>query len=148
LLAAPPQGWQVGTTFRWSFTGVQTAAAVGACILTVRIGTAGTTGDAAVMTATFPVSTVAAAIPFRMDVELTVRTIGAAATVSGKVTLYQGSAAGAGGAVAVAIPVAVFVAFNSTTAQQFIHCDFISGGAGTTLTFQQAYGEVLNPANP
>lgn len=148
LVAVPPQGFQIGTQLRWVFTGLQTAAAVGACIFTIRIGTLGTTGDAAVLTITLPTSTVAAGTSFSMVIDLTIRTLGAAATVIGKGTLLQGSAAGIGGALSVVMPVPTVATFNSTTAQQFISAAFISGGAGTTVTFEEAHAECVNPANP
>lgn len=148
LISIPPQGFQVGTVLRWTLTGLQTAAAVGACVSTIRIGTAGTTADAAVLTITQPTSTVATATGFKMVIEMTIRSLGAAATVIGKGTLEQGTAAGIGGATQISMPTPTTATFNSTTAQQFVHADFISGGAGTTVTFEQAFCEVVNPANP
>lgn len=148
LFAMPPQGFQVGTRLQWVFTGIQTAAAVGACIFTIRIGTLGTTGDAAVLTITFPTSTVAAGTSFSMVIDLTIRTLGAAATVIGKGTLLQGSAAGIGGALSVVMPIPTVATFNSTTAQQFVSAAFISGGAGTTVTFEESHCECVSPANP
>lgn len=148
ILAIPPQGFQLGTTFRWTFTGLQTAAAVGSCILTIRIGTTGTTADTAVMTVTFPVSTVAAATGFDMSVKLSIRTLGAAATVIGKCALLQGSAAGIGGALSASLVTPTFATFNSTTPQQFISASFVTGGAGTTVTFENAFIECVVPSNP
>lgn len=148
LIAVPPQGFQVGTTYRWKFTGVQTAAAASAAVVTVRIGTAGTTADAAVLTATFPAATTATGTAFDLEVTLTVRTLGAAATVKGKAVLLQQTAAGIGGATSAAIPVATFATFNSTTAQQLVNVSFISGGATTTVTFETATAEIVDPGAP
>lgn len=148
LIAVPPQGFQVGTTIRFMCTGIQTAAALSVGVFTVRIGVNGTTADAAVMTVTLPAATAAVGTSFWIEGMLTIRTLGAAATVTGKLFVGQGTAAGIGGAATFQISVPTFATFNSTTIQQFIHLAFISGAAGTTLTFQQAHAKCEIAANP
>jgi hypothetical protein len=52
MIAIPPQGFQIGTTIRWTIDGISAAVGVAANTITVRVGTAGTTADAAVATFT------------------------------------------------------------------------------------------------
>lgn len=149
VFPVPPQGFQVGTTVRWTMTGIHTAAAGGTAVVTVRIGATGTIADATTpLTCTFAAGTVATATHFKIVVEWTVRTLGAAATSIGQAILSKASALGMGGSLSVNIPTPTVSTFNSTTAQQFVSLGFISGAAGTTATFQQCYCEVVNPSNP
>ena len=50
LAFVPPQGWQVGTTFRWTISMSKTAAGTAANSFYVKIGTGGTTTDSTVLT--------------------------------------------------------------------------------------------------
>lgn len=159
LVQIPPQGWQIGTDIEWTFEGIQSpVAAVGSCILTIRYGVNGTTADAAIATITFPVATVLAAPGggIRMTAGTTVRTLGATATHDSRLSLLLGNANGIAGAAQVFVPTAaqtVLATFDSTipgsaAPKAFLHCDFISNAAGTTVTFQRVRVEVKNPANP
>jgi hypothetical protein len=85
-ITAPAAGaWQVGTILKWQFDLVKTAAGVAALVITVRLGTLGTTGDAAIYTFTFGAGTAAVDTGI-FDITVEFRSIGAgtAAVVAGK----------------------------------------------------------------
>jgi hypothetical protein len=68
-------GWQVGTQYRLIFDLIKTAAGTAAFTITIRLGTAGTTSDAALITLTFGAGT-AAADTGLFEVLITFRTVG------------------------------------------------------------------------
>lgn len=145
LVVAPPQGFQVGTVLRWTITGTGGALGVAANTITVRIGTAGTTADAAVATFTTTVGT-AAASEFKIVIELTIRTLGAAATAMAECTINNSAAAGFINAT-VNVLAGTMAAFSTLVAQQFVHVDLLTGAA-KTATIKQVITECINPANP
>lgn len=139
-----PNGFYVGQVFRWVIDGTGGAAGTAANTITVRIGTANTTADAAVATFTTAVGT-AAASEFLIEIVLTIRTLGAAATAVAKCAILNSRAAGFVN-VAVSVLAGTMATFNSTTAGQFVHVD-LQTGASKTATIKQAVGEVIAPAN-
>lgn len=149
LFAIPPQGFQIGTTYRWMITGnCATAAGTAANTITVRIGTAGTTADTAIATFTTGVGSAATA-PFKIVILFTVRTLGAAATAVASCLIESGALGVAGGFIAQLnnIILGTMATFNSTTASQFISVALLTGAAKpATITICAA--EVLKSANP
>lgn len=129
-------GWRVGTTIRWTFDMVKTAAGVATFIITLRMGTLGTTGDAAIMTFTFAAGT-AAVDTGQFDVIATFRTIGSgtSAVIQGIAKVVHHLAAtglvstGASGS---GIIVGTSAGFNSTT--QTIIGLSVNGGAAFSGT--------------
>jgi hypothetical protein len=149
LITAPPQGFQIGTVFRWTIDGISAAVGTAANIITVRCGTAGTTSDAAVATFTTGVGA-AVADKFRIVIEVTIRTLGASATAKATCQVTGSTTAGAaGGFIAQLLNVldGTMATFNSTTANQFVHV-CLTTGASKTATIQQVFAECVNPANP
>src|SRR5207302_1293337 len=69
--------------------GVCTATVANASTWTVRFGTAGTTGDAAVATAAVTSAAAGAAIVFKAEIVLVVTALGATGAVAGNLTVYN-----------------------------------------------------------
>jgi hypothetical protein len=151
LIMVPPQGFQVGGKFRWKWRCSKTAAGVAARNWFIRIGTAGTTADAIVATLGPSALPTAAVDDADFEVELTIRTLGAAATAVAHIRMIRRSVAAAG-FLAVAnltteVLVGTMATFNSTTAKQFIHMS-LTTGAAEAITIQSMGVECVNAANP
>ena len=146
ILAVPPQGFQIGTVIRWVIMGVTTTTATTTNIV-VRLGTAGTTADAAV--ATFaPTSVAATATLFKIEIEFVIRTLGSAATAYAFATNSSptaGNIFGAGSSVPLE---ATMATFNTTTAQQFFSVSCLTGAAGSSVTPHLCRVECIKPGNP
>lgn len=148
LIAIPPQGLQVGTLIRWTISGTTTPTATATNIV-VRMGTAGTTADAAIATDA-PTSAAVTGV-FKLVIELSIRTIGAAGAGSGYCTFHYSSPLATGGiqgAVNVAIREATMAAFTTTTAQQYLSVSILTGAAGSSVTPRTCFVECLKPASP
>lgn len=85
-LDVPPHGLQIGTTFKWRFFMTKTAAGTVAPIWRVRVGTLGTTSDAAILTFTGPVQTAAVDTGY-VEITAILRSIGAAGVLAGGLNL-------------------------------------------------------------
>lgn len=146
LIAIPPQGFQIGTTFRWTICCSKTAAGAAARTITIRIGTLGTIADAVVATFVSTAGTAAVDVAY-INVILTVRTLGAAATATAQQTLMHHQAITGFALVASNVITGTMATFNSTTAQQFISVAMTTGAA-EVLTVQLCTAEVVVPSNP
>lgn len=73
---------KVGTVFRWHGTMTKTAAGTAANSILVKIGTAGTSADATILTFTLPAGTAAADTGY-FEINVVVRVIGASAVING-----------------------------------------------------------------
>ncbi len=141
-ITAPAAGaWKVGTIYRLRFDMTKTAAGTATPVLTIRMGTAGTTGDAAILTWTMSAGT-AAADSGRFEVEAHFYSVGGAtsAVMVGLFTLLHLNAglttSGFG------ISAITSSGFNSTT-QTIIGASF-NGGASFSGTTNVVQAEVLN----
>lgn len=133
---------QVGTQYRCKISLSRTAGGgVAAPVLTVRIGTAGTVADAAIITFTGAASTSAIDVGF-IEVLVTIRTVGAAATSQGTFALKHNLASGAGLSGTDVIEAAGST-FNSATASLIIGVS-LNHGASATTTVTQVEAELLN----
>ncbi len=93
-LTVPGYGLQIGTTLRWRIVLTKTAGTA-APVFIIRLGTAGTTSDAARHTFTGFATPSSATDTAWVDIEMIVRTVGAAATSSGSIRMaHQLSATG------------------------------------------------------
>lgn len=140
-------GLQVGTSFKITLIGTCTASVANASTFTVRFGTAGTTGDGTIATAAFTSATSGTNVPFKVEIFLTVRTVGSgsSATVVGYATAFsQGAAGVATGLIAqnTEMIVTTDTAFNSTI-NGILSIGYISAATTTTSTFILAYIEVI-----
>ena len=134
--------WRAGTRYRCVFDMAKTAAGVATPIITVRMGTLGTTADASVLALTFGAGTAAADTGI-FELLLTFRTVGSgtAAVVQGVARCSHNLVAtgltstGAGG---VGILTGTSAGFNSTT-QTVIGVSFNGGASFSgTCTLVQA----------
>jgi hypothetical protein len=151
LVTAPPQGMQIGTTFRWTVH--LTSGAVGTAtgnIFRVKIGTAGTTADADVAVFTTLTAGTAVVSEVVVVIQMTIRTLGAAATAFASCNISNAGAAGTGVGFISALSqvlVPTMSTFNSTTANKFINLCLTTSTA-KTVTIHQVSAECINPANP
>jgi hypothetical protein len=146
LILVPPQGFQVGAKFRWKLRCSKTAAGVAARNFFIRIGTAGTTADAVV--AQFTSGTPTGAVDRAdIEIEMTIRTLGASATAVAHETLNHDLDATGFVNKASEVIAGSMSAFNSTTAKQFIGLS-LTTGASEAITVQSCGVECINPANP
>lgn len=137
---------KVGSKIRLIAEGTCTASVANASTFNLRAGTLGTTADASV--ATWAVTSAAAGsnIPFRVTIELTVQTLGAAGTAFGSmVVLVTGLATGVSQGIA-AFPVTVIASTSSTfatTTATKLSLTYLSAASTTTSTFADVSIEVL-----
>lgn len=145
LVQVPPQGSQIGTTYRWKIHGTSAAAGTAANTIAVRYGVNGTTADAVVATVTTSVGT-AAASEYTIEIELTIRTIGAAATAVCRVRVTN---SGTTGFINTTMNVlnGTMSTFNTTTARPFFSVS-LTTGASKTATIRQCTVECVKAANP
>jgi hypothetical protein len=135
---------QVGDCIRFRVWGTNTSTVAGITTLTLRIGTAGTTGDAAVMTVALPISAASGTtVPFEVEGLMTIRTLGAAATVHGTARLHnQNVTSNATASVGISVfqsqvIIPTFANFDST-ASNFISLCHVTAATTTTNTIQGA----------
>lgn len=145
LVQVPPQGSQIGTTYCWKIHGTSAAAGTAANTIAVRYGVNGTTADAVVATANTTVGT-AATSEYTIEIELTIRTIGAAATA---VCRIQVTNSGTTGFINTTTNVlnGTMSTFNTTTARPFFSVS-LQTGASKTATIRQCTVECVKAANP
>lgn len=130
-------GWKAGTILRWMFDMSKSAAGVGAFTVTIRMGTLGTTGDAAILALAFGAGTALGDIGW-FECNASFRTVGAGTTatlIASVKCSHHLAATGliSTGAAGIGIVTNVSAGFNSTT--QTIAGLSINGGAafsGTT----------------
>lgn len=132
----------VGSTIRATLFGTCTATAANASTFNLYIGTAGTTGDTKVLTAATGSSATGTSIPFKAELEMIMRTVGATASVVGTLTvLNQGSTGIA--AVVAQVLTATPATFDSTVEGNIVSVSYLSAATTTTSTFTQAYIESI-----
>lgn len=137
LLAIPPQGFQIGTTIRWSVYLTKTAAGTAARSHLVKIGTTGTTTDATVATmALTPTATLSGG---KLEIIFTVvGPLGGTCAGLAMITTTDTTLGAAGGVIA------TMATWNSATPQQFISLT-ITTGASEVLTINNVTTEVVRP---
>ena len=132
---------QVGSQYRCKISLSKTAAGVATPICNVRVGTLGTTADAAMFTFTGAIQTAAADVGF-IEVLFTVNTIGATGTMRGTYVLKHNVASGAGLSGTDIIEQGNG-SFNTTTASLIIGISLNFGTAASVIT-TQVEAELLN----
>lgn len=147
----PPQGFQIGTTLKFTIKLAKTAAGVAAWQAICKIGTANTTADAAISTITSLANT-AAIDAGTLTVTVIVDSLGAAATarVFWHLDHVLTATTGLGaltGQVTLTPCVVTTATFNSTAPAQFIHIDF-TPGAAAVMSVYQAFAECVKAGNP
>lgn len=149
VLPIPANSLMIGQVIRVTLFGTCTSTAANATTFRVRLGTAGTTADTAILTAATPTAaTTGTTIPFQAILTLTVRTLGAAATCSGHLDIrnQSGAAVGTASTGIMVIPTQIVsgtAATFSTTTANYLSVTHQTGAATTTNTFQEAFVEIL-----
>jgi hypothetical protein len=144
-IAMPASGFVAGHRYRCQFDMVKTAAGTATPIVVVRIGTAGTVADAAILTFTFAAGT-AAVDTGMFNIDAVFRTVGSGTTavLAGTITCSHALAAtglvstGASGNGQLSV---VSSGFDSTTAGTTISVSF-NGGASFSGTNTVAFAEL------
>lgn len=133
---------RVATLYRCQFDIVKTAAGVAAAVLTLRIGTAGTTADAARNVFTFAAQT-AAVDAGTLDVVALFRTVGsgASAVLQGTAQIRHNNAATGLTTVNADTQIVTSAGFDSTVAGSIIGLS-VNGGAAAAWTIQLVNSEL------
>lgn len=131
-----------GKVFRFNIRGTNTSTLAGATTFRIRMGTAGTTGDAVIMTFVLAASAASGtAVPFSINIIVVCRTAGASATFYGFLQLVN---QGTTGISATATQVVVgTAATGSTITSNYLTCTCQTAAATTTNTFQIVASEVV-----
>lgn len=127
-----------GTVFRVTAWGICTTTVANASTFKLRIGTAGTTADAAVATLTTGVAgTTGTNVPFRLVIDITVRATGSgtSATATANSLLFS-SANGIQGATSIQVGSPSLSGFDTTLAD-FISLTYQSAASTTSSSFNQ-----------
>jgi hypothetical protein len=135
--------FKIGTILRWRFNLTKTAAGTASSTFDVRIGTAGTTADTAVLTFTKPAGTAAAD---EGEVQIWVVSRGpltASGIFAGNFTLIHNLAATGHAVIPVVAVNAVSSAFDVTTANLIAGLS-VTSGAADAITIQQLRAEIDN----
>lgn len=141
-LAVPVAKLKVGSMLRWRFNMTKTGAGVATSAIHVRIGTLGTTGDAAILTFTKPAGT-AVIDEGWVEVTATVRSIGAAGVLVGEFTMIHNLAATGHMVIPCACVNVVSAGFDTTVANLIAGLT-ITTGAADAITIQMVQAELLN----
>lgn len=133
---------RVGRLYHWRFIISKTGAGTAAPVLTVRVGTAGTTADTARLTFTWGAGT-AAADRGEIELEALFTTVGASAVLRGKAN-FTTNLATTGLTNAVKALQVTSSAFDATPANSLIGCSWNGGtSAAHTVEWQSAWQEDL-----
>jgi hypothetical protein len=126
-----------GKTFLLTAFGVCTSSAANASNFRARIGTAGSSADnaAAVITPTAAAS--GTAIPFLVEMVVTVRSVGSGGSIIGGGALNNNGVTGVSAAAVVAASLTATVALN-TTVQNILQLSYVAAASTTTCTFHGA----------
>jgi hypothetical protein len=145
----PKNSLTVGDQFKIRIWGTTTATVANVTTIRIRIGTAGTTGDGAVMTITLPASAAAGTtIPFDIEAVMTIRTTGGSASVHGTAVIRNQSvtsnATASTGIMIFATQVIIptFATFASNVAN-YIEVTHVTAATTTTNTIQGGFLEWL-----
>jgi hypothetical protein len=137
-LLVPSFGLQTRTLVRWWLSLSKTAAGVVAPVWNIRIGTLGTTGDAARWTHT-GVAQTAVAETGSYVLTATIRNAGAAATIAGSLQCVRTGGAAATGLASVPVAQVTSAAFDSSFAAGQIIGLSINAGAASAWTITQCH---------
>lgn len=142
----PVSQLQAKTMYRLRFNLTKTAAGVAAPVITIRVGTAGSTADTARLTLTMPAQT-AVIDSGRVEVLVTFRTVGSgtSAVLVGNALLLHGLAATGLSVANTGVATAVSGGFDSTVANNIIGAS-VNGGASAAWTVDLVQAELFNVA--
>lgn len=140
----PANYMAAGTTFRLTAIGrITTGATGGTSIFRIRIGTTTLTGNIPATLSVVNANSVTNA-PLTIDALVTVRTNGASGTAIGQIRAMAQTAAPIAFTSKDTISAVTATVVVDTTATKLVEFTYISGNAGSTLTFEVASLEVVN----
>jgi hypothetical protein len=143
-------GILIGSTFRFRIYGTNTSSAAGTSTFTLTFGTAGTTADASIATVAITSAATGTAVPFFIDIDYTVRTIGSTGNGAGYLKLVNGTSATTGitGIVVSQDYVAALTttATLNTTLNGYLGINYVTSATTCTSTFQGATVELVGTA--
>jgi hypothetical protein len=145
LLSVPAGGLRIGSAFRFMLVVSKTAAGTAGNVFTFRLGTTGTTSDAAICTFTLPTAT-AVVDAATIEVVVIIRgPLSASCVAQGSLSLVHNLAATGFATVPCVVLSVLSGVFNATTAnlKASLSC---TTAASTVLTFQQVVVEAINLA--
>ena len=141
----PVNSLKIGSTYRIIILGTCTSTAANVSTFRVRYGSLGTIVDAIIATfATSVAATSGTTIPFRAVMEFTFRTIGAAGSLMGSLTLNNTGITGISANQSQVVPLVQTTAPNTTTANN-VEVTYQSAAVTTTCTFQNVIIECVQP---
>ncbi len=131
-----------GSTIRITLVGTNTSSAANTSTFRLRLGTAGTTADALLATVTTATAaTTGTAVPFRVVIDLTIRTT---TTAFATVTVFNTGGTSTGiSTVPVQVLLHTMSALNTATAAQILSATYLSAATTTTSTFQMGFIDFL-----
>lgn len=139
----PANSLQIGNVIRVTMHGTCTSTAANVSTFTLRMGTAGTTGDASVATAATSVAaTSGTTVGFTAVLEFVVLTIGGTGTIAGHALVLNTGITGISANNTQSINLTSTATLNTTTAN-YLEVTYKSAATTTTSTFQTAFVEVL-----
>lgn len=144
-IAIPPSGLRVRSILRWKLSMSKTGAGTAASVFHMRLGTAGTTADTAILTFTLPVVGTANADQFEVFIDVVIRgPLGASCIACGtlSITKNAGTVLGVVNIPTVAVNV-ISGTFTSTTANLIAGIS-VTSGASVVFSVQQVIAESLN----
>lgn len=141
-LSIPPHLLQAGTVFKWRFAMTKTAAGIAAPTWIVRVGTLGTTGDAARLTFTGPAQTAAIDTGF-VEIMAILRNTGAAGILAGFLSLAHNLATTGFANISSPVLQVTSAGFDTTVAGLKIGVS-VNPGASGVWTHQVVSAEMLN----
>ena len=131
----PANKLAVGTRIKITLAGTCTTTLGNTSTFAIRIGTAGTVADALLATITTGASALSGtAVPFKAIIEISVRTVGASATIGGSMALGNNGILGIS-VLNDQVLNPAFSSFNSTTANLILTATYKSAAITTTSTF-------------
>jgi len=131
----------VGSIIKGTLYGTCTNTAADLSTFAIRAGILGTIGDQSVTTATVTAGTNGTAVPFSVDFEFVVRTLGATGTAELGTKILNGTSAATGltGVAPYGITNVITAGTNlATTTATFLSLTYLSAAITTTSTFQIA----------
>jgi hypothetical protein len=127
-----------GTAIRVTVIGTDTSTAAAAPVLVLRYGTAGTTSDDTLAIVTFAnAPTSGNGIPFKITLDVTVRTSGASGTAYGVGSIVNQGTTGIS-STATQVVLATTKALNTITASTYLTASLTSGNSGNLIHVHEA----------
>lgn len=138
----PQNLMQAGTTFRIRASGTCTSSAANASNFRMRLGTAGSSSDALIVTVTPTAAASGTNIPFWVELLGVIRTAGSGGTGLGSGCLNNNGTTGVSAAAVVAAQTTATVSVN-TTVSNIIQLSYQAAASTTTCTFYNATIEIV-----